>query len=227
MPWITMSTGCGGSLFSVRYFPNGSPFCLPEIRTTDNERDMDKIKICEAMYALPGEVVVRRRKSLVLPAALLAAGVAILVLNHVYGASMTNNLRSSAVFIGGSLALAGMITLAARFFIQRRGRALLPCRTQLPALRRTLLRAFPEPRCGGPRGGRQCGTAAGNAPCACSGGLRGHVPYARQPLRRHAGLRVRGPGIPAADPVADQPAERGGLRGVGFVAALRDRNCAR
>lgn len=58
----------------------------------------------------------RRRKSLVLPAALLAAGVAILVLNHVYGASMTNNLRSSAVFIGGSLALAGMITLAARFF---------------------------------------------------------------------------------------------------------------
>ena len=71
---------------------------------------MDKIKICEAMYALPGEVVVRRRKSLVLPAALLAAGVAILVLNHVYGASMTNNLRSSAVFIGGSLAL------AARFF---------------------------------------------------------------------------------------------------------------
>ena len=71
---------------------------------------MDKIKICEAMYALPGEVVVRRRKSLVLPA------VAILVLNHVYGASMTNNLRSSAVFIGGSLALAGMITLAARFF---------------------------------------------------------------------------------------------------------------
>ena len=53
---------------------------------------MDKIKICEAMYALPGEVVVRRRKSLVLPAALLAAGVAILVLNHVYGASMTLSL---------------------------------------------------------------------------------------------------------------------------------------
>lgn len=77
---------------------------------------MDKIKICEAMYALPGEVVVRRRKSLVIPAVLLAAGVAILVLNHVYGASMTNNLRSSAVFIGGSLALAGMITLAARYF---------------------------------------------------------------------------------------------------------------
>lgn len=77
---------------------------------------MDKIKICEAMYALPGEVVVRRRKSLVLPVALLAAGVALLFLNHVYAGSMTNNLRSAAVFIGGTLALAGMISLAARFF---------------------------------------------------------------------------------------------------------------
>lgn len=77
---------------------------------------MDKIKICEAMYALPGEVVVRRRKSLLMPAALLVAGVAILVLNHVYGVSMSVNLRSAAVFIGGSLALTGMIILAARYF---------------------------------------------------------------------------------------------------------------
>ena len=154
---------------------------------------MDKIKICEAMYALPGEVVVRRRKSLVLPAALLAAGVAILVLNHVYGASMTNNLRSSAVFIGGSLALAGMITLAARFF------------------------------------------SAEGAPYYRAG--RSYLRYDELYFERSQsrdvvalvaeGLRVRGPGIPAADPVADQPAERGGLRGVGFVAALRDRNCAR
>ena len=77
---------------------------------------MDKIKICEAMYALPGEVVVRRRKSLLMPAVLLAAGVAMLVLNHIYGAGLSNNMRSSLVFLGGSLALAGMITLAARFF---------------------------------------------------------------------------------------------------------------
>ena len=68
------------------------------------------------MYALPGEVVVRRRKSLVLPAALFVAGVVLLVLNHVYGAELSNNMRSALVFLGGSLALAGMITLAARFF---------------------------------------------------------------------------------------------------------------
>ena len=77
---------------------------------------MDRNKICEAMYALPGEVVVRRRKSLVLPAALFVAGVVLLVLNHVYGAELSNNMRSTLVFLGGSLALAGMITLAARFF---------------------------------------------------------------------------------------------------------------
>lgn len=77
---------------------------------------MDKIKICEAMYALPGEVVVRRRKSLLIPAVLLVAGVAMLVLNHIYGAGLSNNMRSALVFLGGSLALAGMITLAARFF---------------------------------------------------------------------------------------------------------------
>ena len=79
-----MSTGCGGSLFSVRYFPNGSPFCLPEIRTSDNERDMDKIKICEAMYALPGGVVVKRRKSQLRAAVLFIAGVALVVVNNMY-----------------------------------------------------------------------------------------------------------------------------------------------
>ena len=77
---------------------------------------MDKIKICEAMYALPGEVVVRRRKSLLIPAVLLVAGVAMLVLNNIYGAGLSNNMRSALVFLGGALALAGMITLAARFF---------------------------------------------------------------------------------------------------------------
>ena len=56
---------------------------------------MDKIKICEAMYALPGEVVVRRRKSLLIPAVLLVAGVAMLVLNNIYGAGLSNNMRSA------------------------------------------------------------------------------------------------------------------------------------
>ena len=64
---------------------------------------MDKIKICEAMYALPGEVVVRRRKSLLIPAVLLVAGVAMLVLNNIYGAGLSNNMRSALVFLGGDI----------------------------------------------------------------------------------------------------------------------------
>lgn len=77
---------------------------------------MDKAKICEAMYALPGGVVVKRRKPMLVPALLLVAGVAMLVLNNLYGASLTNNLRSAVVFVGGALALAGMVLLAARMF---------------------------------------------------------------------------------------------------------------
>ena len=115
-----MSTGCAGLLFSVFVFPERFPrrdaVPLTEIQTFDNEIDMDKIKICEAMYALPGEVVVRRRKSLLVPAVLFAAGVAMLVLNYMYGTGLSNNMRSALVFLGGSLALAGMILLAARFF---------------------------------------------------------------------------------------------------------------
>lgn len=68
------------------------------------------------MYALPEGVVVRRRKSLFIPVALLLAGAAMIVLNNVYGAELTNNLRSSIVFIGGVLALAGLSMTAVRLF---------------------------------------------------------------------------------------------------------------
>ncbi len=77
---------------------------------------MDKMKICEAMYALPGEIVVRRRKPLLVPAGVLVAGAALLVLNGMYGASLSNNFRSALVLVGGALALVGMILLAARCF---------------------------------------------------------------------------------------------------------------
>ncbi len=77
---------------------------------------MDKIKICEAMYALPNGVVVRRRKSLLIPVVLFVAGVALLMVNMSVGAELTNNLRSALVFIGGGLALGGMITFVGRTF---------------------------------------------------------------------------------------------------------------
>ena len=77
---------------------------------------MDKNKICEALYALPGNIVVKRRKFQLLPAVLFVAGAAMIVVNNMYGADLTNNLRSSIVFIGGILVVAGMIMAAAQMF---------------------------------------------------------------------------------------------------------------
>lgn len=77
---------------------------------------MDRRKICEAMYALPGGVVVRHRKPVSIPAALLAIGVAMIVTNNLYGAEWSNDMRSALVFSGGALSLAGLILTAVRLF---------------------------------------------------------------------------------------------------------------
>lgn len=77
---------------------------------------MDKHKICEAIYALPGSPVVKRRRSLSIPVALFAAGIAMIALNNLYGAQWTNNIRSALVFTGGVLALAGAAMSAVRLF---------------------------------------------------------------------------------------------------------------
>ena len=68
---------------------------------------MDRNKICEAMYALPGGVVVKRRKSQLRAAVLFIAGVALVVVN---------NMRSAIVFIGGLLILSGMVMAAIQLF---------------------------------------------------------------------------------------------------------------
>lgn len=75
---------------------------------------MDKNIICEAMYALPGNVVVRRRKSLLASILVFIAGVAVIVLNNLLGDAISVDLRSGAVFVGGTLAVVGAIMLLAR-----------------------------------------------------------------------------------------------------------------
>lgn len=77
---------------------------------------MDKSKICEALYALPGKVVVKRRKPVWMPVALFAAGAAMIVANNIYGAELTNNLRSAVVFVGGALANVGIVLTMVRLF---------------------------------------------------------------------------------------------------------------
>ena len=57
------------------------------------------------MYALPGAVVIRRRKSFLMPVLLVAAGIALLILNRSFRADLSNDLRSAIVFVGASLLL--------------------------------------------------------------------------------------------------------------------------
>lgn len=77
---------------------------------------MDTNQICEELYSLPGGMIERRRKSLLMPLLLLIAGVAVIVVNNLFSEELSNNLRSALVFIGGAVALAGAIMLAARLF---------------------------------------------------------------------------------------------------------------
>lgn len=75
---------------------------------------MDKNKICKALYALSGDVVVRRRKPLYIPMALFAIGTFAVALNEVYATELSSNLQSAIVFTGGIIALTGLILLASR-----------------------------------------------------------------------------------------------------------------
>lgn len=66
------------------------------------------------MYALPGNVVVRRRKPLLVPVIVLAVGVALIVLNNLLGESLSVNFRSAIVFVGGGITIVGGALVLAR-----------------------------------------------------------------------------------------------------------------
>lgn len=76
---------------------------------------MSKYDMCEALYALPGGVVVKRRKPIAMPAALLVAGVALLIINSQIEASAEMmNLKSALVLFGAVMAVVGAVILALR-----------------------------------------------------------------------------------------------------------------
>ena len=70
---------------------------------------MNKNEICEALCALPGGAVVRRRKPFSMPLVMLFAGAALIVANRIWGTELNNDLRSALVFVGGVLAIHDMI----------------------------------------------------------------------------------------------------------------------
>ena len=157
---------------------------------------MDRNKICEAMYALPGGVVVKRRKSQLRAAVLFIAGVALVVVNNMYGAELTNNMRSAIVFIGGLLILSGMVMAAIQLF----GSGGVPfhkdkhCYLVFEELyfdrgvRADVVQSVENGAVDRLLGTRECPGAHG-----------GPLPYARQQFCSHAGVRVRRPGVQAAD----------------------------
>lgn len=163
---------------------------------------MDKTKICEAMYALPGAVVIRRRKSFLMPVLLVAAGIALLILNRSFRADLSNDLRSAIVFVGASLLLAGVAVLFARLFSA--GNPYYPagrCYLRYEELFFEIYEKTAVARCveeGGFPG----------APRETAGPRSGrdgfHVPFARRPVRGDAGLRIRRSGIQAIDAGADR-----------------------
>ena len=71
--------------------------------------------MCEALYALPGGVVVKRRKPIAMPAVLLVAGVALLIINSQIEASAEMmNLKSALVLFGAMMAVVGTVILVLR-----------------------------------------------------------------------------------------------------------------
>ena len=151
---------------------------------------MDRNKICEAMYALPGGVVVKRRKSQLRAAVLFIAGVALVVVNNMYGAELTNNMRSAIVFIGGLLILSGMVMAAIQLF----GSGGVPFHKD-----KHCYLVFEELYFD--RGVRAdvVQSVENGAVDRLLGPHGGPLPYARQPFCSHAGVRVRRPGVQAPD----------------------------
>lgn len=85
---------------------------------------MDKNTLCEAMYALPSGVVVRRKKSYLPSLAILAVGVALIVLYFLMHSNWSNNLASSLILVAGAAVLIGGLMFVTRL-TDREGRPAL------------------------------------------------------------------------------------------------------
>ncbi len=81
---------------------------------------MDKNRICEALFALPDNLIEKRRRPL-LPALLLGSiGLICVVLNIVYGDRLSIDGRSALVVSGGLLFAMGVLIASVRLLGGRR-----------------------------------------------------------------------------------------------------------
>lgn len=78
---------------------------------------MNKNEMAEALYALPGGVVVKGRKSPLMPALLGLTGIVLLIVNGLLPAtSGYEDLKSALVLFGGVIFVAGVLVLLVRLF---------------------------------------------------------------------------------------------------------------
>ena len=75
---------------------------------------MDKNRLCTALYALPGDIVVKHRKPLLVPLLMAAAGAGLLGLNAFLEDAALNNLKSAIALVGGTLLVIGAVWALAR-----------------------------------------------------------------------------------------------------------------
>ena len=78
---------------------------------------MDKILFCEALYALPDNIIVKRRKSVVMPVVSIALGALIVVTGYtIPEGSATADWHSSLLLLGAIVAIVGFVMLLGRLF---------------------------------------------------------------------------------------------------------------
>ena len=78
---------------------------------------MDKTLFCEALYALPDNIIVKRRKSVIAPVVSIALGAFMVVTGYVIPESKTSaDWHSSLLLLGAIVAIVGFVMMLGRLF---------------------------------------------------------------------------------------------------------------
>ena len=78
---------------------------------------MDKTIFCEALYALPDSIIVKRRKSVVKPVVMVALGALVVVTGYSLPEGVsTANWHSSLLLAGAAISIVGLVLLLGRLF---------------------------------------------------------------------------------------------------------------
>lgn len=78
---------------------------------------MNRNQLAEALYALPGNIVVKGRKSLIAPLLMTVAGAVLIAINLLLpSASDWGDLKSACTLLGGVIFVAGIVVTGLRLF---------------------------------------------------------------------------------------------------------------